>query len=69
MKKGATRANRNIEDLSISGGGFIVAAKNQEDLEIKREKTKEQISFFRENKDCFMYKDTQELKKKNKIYH
>lgn len=46
LKKGATRANRNIEDLSISGGGFIVAAKNQEDLEIKREKTKEQISFY-----------------------
>ena len=30
-------------------------------------RTKEQISFFRENKDCFMYKDTQELKKKIKF--
>ena len=30
-------------------------------------RTKEQISFFRENKDCFMYKDTKELKKKIKF--
>ena len=46
LKKGASRADRNIEDLSISGGGFIVAAKDQEDLEVKRDKTKEQISFY-----------------------
>jgi Luciferase-like monooxygenase. len=45
LKEGASRADRNIEDLSISGGGFIVAAKDQEDLEVKRHEAKQPIFF------------------------
>ena len=43
-----------IEDLSISGGGSVVAAKNQEDLEIK-EKTKEQISFYASTRSYYIH--------------
>jgi len=46
LQKGAERVGRSIEDVSISGGGFIVAGENEEDLEKKRKETKSRISFY-----------------------
>ena len=46
LQAGAERTGRSIEDIEISGGGFIVTGSNEEELEKNKTETKSRISFY-----------------------
>ena len=46
IQKGALRSGRSIEDIDVSGGGFIVTGSDEEELEQNKLKTKSQIAFY-----------------------
>jgi probable F420-dependent oxidoreductase len=46
LQLGAERTGRSIEDIQISGGGFIVTGANEEELEKNKQETKSRISFY-----------------------
>ncbi len=46
LQKGAERAGRSIENLEISGGGFIVTGTDEEEIEKNRQITKNRIAFY-----------------------
>ena len=46
LQKGAERAGRSIENLEISGGGFIVTGADEEEIEKNRQITKNRIAFY-----------------------
>jgi probable F420-dependent oxidoreductase len=46
IQKGALRSGRSIEDIAVSGGGFIVTGHDEEELEANKLKTKSQIAFY-----------------------
>ena len=46
LQKGAERTGRSIEDIEISGGGFIVTGGDEEELEKNKTETKNRISFY-----------------------
>ena len=46
LQKGAERTGRSIEDIEISGGGFIVTGADEEELEKNKDITKSRISFY-----------------------
>ena len=46
LQAGAERTGRSIEDIEISGGGFIVTGSNEEELEKNKIETKSRISFY-----------------------
>ena len=46
LEDGARRAGKNPKDLVISGGGFVVTAKNEEKLEAAMAESKRWMSFY-----------------------
>ena len=46
LQAGAERTGRSIEDIEISGGGFIVTGSDEEELEKNKIETKNRISFY-----------------------
>ena len=46
VHEGARRAGKDPGELAISGGGFMVSGRNEEELERAREATRRQISFY-----------------------
>ena len=46
IQRGALRSGRSVEDIEVSGGGFIVTGRNEEELEQNKSKTKSQIAFY-----------------------
>ena len=46
LQAGAERTGRSIEDIEISGGGFIVTGSDEEELEKNKIETKSRISFY-----------------------
>ena len=46
LEKGAATAGRTIEELDISGGGFIVTGANEEELEANKLAVKNRIAFY-----------------------
>tara|TARA_B100001013_G_scaffold292997_1_gene193080 strand:- start:1437 stop:2123 length:687 start_codon:yes stop_codon:yes gene_type:complete len=46
LQAGAERTGRSIEDIEISGGGFIVTGSDEEELEKNKTETKNRISFY-----------------------
>ena len=46
LAKGAAKAGKTLEDLEISGGGFIVTGTNEEEIEANRQITKNRIAFY-----------------------
>ena len=50
LQAGAERTGRSIEDIEISGGGFIVTGSDEEELEKNKAETKNRISFYASTK-------------------
>lgn len=46
IRKGALKADRSLEDVSISGGGFIVTGESEEQLDRAIADTKSRIAFY-----------------------
>ena len=46
LAEGAAKAGRSLEDIEISGGGFIVTGANEEEIEKERQTTKGRIAFY-----------------------
>lgn len=46
LEKGAKKSGRELKDLRISGGGFILTGASDEELEAKMQATKSQIAFY-----------------------
>jgi len=46
LEQGAAKAGRTLQDLEISGGGFIVTGVNEEEVEANRQVTKNRIAFY-----------------------
>ena len=46
IKKGAQKAERSLDEIDISGGGFIVTGRNEEDLDKAIKDTKSKIPFY-----------------------
>lgn len=46
LETGARKNNRKLSDVSIEGGGFIVAGRDHEEVGKKREALKQQIAFY-----------------------
>ena len=46
LARGASKSGRNLEDLQVSGGGFIVTGATEEELESNRRATKDRIAFY-----------------------
>ena len=46
IKKGAQKTGRSLDDIDISGGGFIVTGRNEEDLDEAIKDTKNRIAFY-----------------------
>ena len=46
VHEGARRAEKDPAELQISGGGFVVTARTDEELQRRRETTRRQISFY-----------------------
>ena len=46
LAEGAAKAGRSLEDIEISGGGFIVTGANEEEIERERQATKARIAFY-----------------------
>ena len=46
LARGASKSGRTLEDLEVSGGGFIVTGASEEELEAGRQATKNRIAFY-----------------------
>lgn len=46
VHEGARRAGKDPADMQIRGGGFVVTARNEEELARAKERTRRQISFY-----------------------
>ena len=46
LERGAARRGRDVKDLQISGGGFVIAAVDDEDVSKHREKLRSRIAFY-----------------------
>jgi probable F420-dependent oxidoreductase len=46
LREGAEKAGRSIEDMDISGGGFVITGANEEEIERNRLTTKNRIAFY-----------------------
>ena len=46
LARGASKSGRTVEDLEVSGGGFIVTGATEEELEASRQATKNRIAFY-----------------------
>ena len=46
LARGASKSGRSLEDLKISGGGFIVTGATEEELDANRRATKNRIAFY-----------------------
>ncbi|MDA0366717.1 MAG: TIGR03617 family F420-dependent LLM class oxidoreductase [Chloroflexi bacterium] len=46
VHEGARRAGKDLKDLKISGGGFVVTGRTEEDVAVARERSRRQISFY-----------------------
>ena len=57
IQKGALRSGRSIEDIDVSGGGFIVTGHDEQEIEENKLKTKNQIAFYASTRS---YKDVME---------
>lgn len=46
LETGALKAGRSVDEIKISGGGFVVTGASDEEIDAKRKTTKDQIAFY-----------------------
>ncbi len=53
VESGAKKAGKDLKDVRISGGGFIITGPSQADVDAKRQGVKRQISFYASTRTYF----------------